>query len=260
MGYLWDALTVFIGSVVYYFLNDIQEARLVAGAAIILAGLCWAGCSFYTQLWNTRFRLSWSHHMFCGMASLLTLFFVPFYASLKHAKDIAEMSVTVWDQQIHSDQMWSKSTFVKAYEAVKKTGSEDFSNYTHPDRGGTLIPMSNQVSRRKSAEVYVNESVSHFEKNRPFLSLMLYASKKIPTVKIDESINDYFSANPGSTYPLANAIKLAASEIKKDLLSQVHRVVPIARIVCVIVFLLVQLIPFGLVGWAAYKDIKIHTF
>jgi len=37
----------------------------------------------------------------------------------------------------------------------------------------------------------------------------------------------------------------------------VARVVPVARTIIVVLFILVQIIPFGLIGWAAWRDLKV---
>ena len=53
--------------------------------------------------------------------------------------------------------------------------------------------------------------------------------------------------------------ELAAENIKERLNEQTPRVVMLSRLVCAGLFLLIQLIPFGLVGWAAYRDIHVMT-
>lgn len=61
------------------------------------------------------------------------------------------------------------------------------------------------------------------------------------------------------SYQVKDAVRLVAKTIREDLEKQAPRVVKLSRIILVILFLLVQLIPFGLIGYAAYKNLKIKT-
>ncbi len=75
---------------------------------------------------------------------------------------------------------------------------------------------------------------------------------------LEADTKNYF-ATVGNSYPVTKAIALVTSETKRELDTQVPRVVVYARWALVIAFLLAQAVPFGLVGYAAYKDLKITT-
>jgi hypothetical protein len=75
---------------------------------------------------------------------------------------------------------------------------------------------------------------------------------------VDADVKNYFETVSRS-YPPPRAISLAASQMKKELDIQVPRVVTIFRSIAVGLFIIVQLIPFGLIGFAAYNDIKVIT-
>jgi len=65
--------------------------------------------------------------------------------------------------------------------------------------------------------------------------------------------------NVGKSYQVKDAVKLVAKTISEDLKKQAPRVVKLSRMILVILFLLVQLIPFGFIGYAAYKNLKIKA-
>ena len=52
---------------------------------------------------------------------------------------------------------------------------------------------------------------------------------------------------------------ITADLFKKNLESQTHKVVTLARRWITLLFLAVQLIPFGLIGYAAFRDLRTHT-
>ena len=54
-------------------------------------------------------------------------------------------------------------------------------------------------------------------------------------------------------------VNITAGLFQKNLESQTHKVVTLACRWITLLFLAVQLIPFVLIGYAAYKDLKTHT-
>jgi len=57
--------------------------------------------------------------------------------------------------------------------------------------------------------------------------------------------------------PAKIEVQFAVDELKPLLREGATRVVPIARGIIVALFLLVQLLPFGLIGWSAWRDLKV---
>lgn len=229
-------------------------AKLLA-LGIALSGLCWYLASVYTQLWNQRFRPTRTHHILCGAASLASLYFTLVFGSLGYTRDAAILSIRFWQTQIGWDSSWAGNTYAKAFQRVKASGKEDFSNVPGPGMAGSRIPTTTDESRFAAAETYANEACLHFASKRPFLSKVVWSSPGVPSQKILEDVRNFHKTNPN--YPVERAIEIAATRIREGLDPQTPRVVHLARISVIIVFLLVQAIPFGLIGWAAYRDIKV---
>ena len=228
--------------------------RLTVLAGILLAGLCWYLCAVYTRMWNKRFRITLTHHMLCGFASLCTLFFTVLFASLAYTKEAALASISLWQVQLNNDQAWADRTFAKAYDKVKDLGTEDFSNAPPPGSPGSLIPTNSDEARQTAASTYANEACRHFDARRPFLSKVVWSSPGVPSDIIFQDVRKWHETNPN--YPPARAIDIAAIQIKEGLDPQAPRVISLSRTALTALFLLIQVIPFGLIGWAAYRDIK----
>jgi hypothetical protein len=226
----------------------------------ILLGIgSWILCSLYSRLWNLRYRITITHHILCGIAALLTILFTLSYVSLRYTKDIAYSIIDGWQQEIKSDLRWHSKTFRSAYDKVKMLGVENFSRYPHPNEGGRLMPLTKSVSRKTVATIYATKAVQHFKSSHPYLGMILRAYPDISIQIINDDVDRFFAAHPGGTYSTEDAVDLAAKHIKSGLDIQVPRVVTISRELIVILFLLVQFIPFGLIGLAAYRDVKVIT-
>jgi hypothetical protein len=104
------------------------------------------------------------------------------------------------------------------------------------------------------AETYANEACRNFNARRPFLSKIVWSRAELPSATVLEDTQHWFQTH--SSYPAPRAVALAADQIKTGLDPQAPRVVQISRIALVVLFLAIQAIPFGLIGWAAYVDIK----
>ena len=86
----------------------------------------------------------------------------------------------------------------------------------------------------------------------------MWGNEQQNKVILNEDIKNYF-ANGNQLYLSSNAVKLVAKTIKDDLETQAPRIVTISRSILVLLFIIVQAIPFGLIGWAAYQNLKITT-
>jgi hypothetical protein len=253
---LADLLAILIASIPIYLARNPVGFRLAVLVGAVLAGLCWYLCAVYARLWNKRFHVTLAHHALCAFASICTLFFAILFASLEHTKDAALASIDLWKFQLNSDRAWAAGTFARAYEQVRRTGLEDFSNVPPPGSPNSFIPTTHDRSRQIAATTYANEACRHFDAKRPFLSKVVWSSPGIPSETIFRDVHSWHQKNPN--YPPSRAIEIAAIQIKGGLEPQVPRVVYLSRVAVVILFLVVQAMPFGLIGWAAYRDIKVR--
>ncbi|MFD2570169.1 hypothetical protein ACFSUS_05955 [Spirosoma soli] len=229
------------------------QLGLTFAAAVGITTLCAWVCLHYVQLWNKRFQLTMTHKVLTALACTLTFFFVLAFAGLAFMKEVTLARITIWQATIKIDPVWSRETLHKTYESVKKIGKEDFSNFPSYEVG---VPISQSESKLIVAETYSNEACKNFDAQHPFLSKVVWASPNVPTRIVQEDVEAYFKNKQGQVYPTERAVDLAADHIKTQLTQQAPRVVTLSRIGLVIAFLLVQLIPFGLIGYAAYTDIR----
>jgi hypothetical protein len=256
---LKDLFVLLLQCVARFKVSEFTDFRNVIISGFVLGIVCWTACSYYSRLWNLKYRIKLAHHILCGIAAILTLIFTVVFAGLKYTKEAAYVLIDVWQYQVKADSYWGSETFQKVYDEVKALGIEDFTNYPSPAQGGHTIPATQKKSYETVSRIYAAEAVQHFKESHPYLSKILWAASEIPAQAIRDDIDRFFTANPGGTYSAGEAINLAAEHIREGLNIQVPRVVPISRWVVTILFFLIQSIPFGLIGYSAYKDLKIHT-
>jgi hypothetical protein len=253
-----DFLSLLAGSVGFFAADSRSGFIGIAILGLILAAICWWGCSRFSHLWNLGYRIVLLHHVLCFLAATLTLGFTITFFALGYAKQASNTSVQLWEAQIKADAAWSKAVFTKAWRRVKDTGLEDFTNVPPPSNADSFIPLNKDGSIRLTATIYTKSALDHFVIHRPFLSKIMTAQPDIPQRLVDTDVKTYFATVHGM-YPLSRAVALAAREIKAQLETQLPRVVSLFRTWEVILFFLVQLVPFGLVAIAAYTNLKITT-
>jgi len=257
MTILQDFLSLMAGVLAIFSTTDRAAFFLVLAGGIGLAGLCWWACSVYSRLWNKMYRVTILHHLMCGLAALVTLPTVVVFVALKHASTAAGHSVQVWEIELAADRIWADETFKTAYDRVRTLGLEDFST-TPPPPAGHTIPAVNERSQIECAGAYAASAARHFNQRRPYLSKIASASAEIPRDVLRRDIRQHFETI-GNSYPTGKAIALVGREIRDGLGAKLPRVVKVIRIQLIVLFLLCQLVPFGLVGWAAHRNLKATT-
>jgi len=245
-----DFLNLYRLSVRLSLERDQQQFGLTLFVGVLLAALCWFGCSRYSRLWNLRYRVTVTHHVLCFVAALLTLTFSLTWKALRYAKEAAELSVENWEKEINRDKAWADATFRKAWLKVKNLGLEEFG-----EQDIHTIPVTKDASKIAATSTYSNDSLAHFQKHRAFLSLILKARAEVSSDLLKADVKAHF-ANGKGAYPVDRGITLVAKQVKSELTILLHRVVPVCQWTAVALFILVQCVPFGLVGLAAYHDIK----
>jgi hypothetical protein len=246
-----DFLNILLRSIYNLTFKELWTTILIG---IILAVLCWVVCNYYTRLWNKKYHLTFTHHVLCGVAGLFTFLFVITFSGLIYLKEVSIVILNVWSTQILNDNEWAANTFQTAFYKVKENGLENFENIPLPGKTGSHIPVNNKKSKEQCAIIYTSEACNNFDKKYPFLSKIIWTSSKVPEEVIKKDMYEYFKTNPA--YPPQRAIELASNYIKEGLIQQTPRVVTFARLILIVLFIFVQLIPFGLIGYSAYRDIK----
>lgn len=223
--------------------------------ALAFSALCWYICTNYTKLWNKRYHVTGGFHVLCGIAALVTFFAVLAFIGLKNTKPVAERMVEEWSEDVVDDYELQNAAFVNAFDQVAASGREDMRGYRHPSQGGNIIPLSHPETQLLTSSIYAATACQDFGRKYPFLGWFLKADEGVPTELIVNDVNTWFRRHPGGIYPLEQGFVLGVHQIQSQLQEQTGRIVRITRGWLVLLFLLVQLIPFGAIGYMAYQDL-----
>ncbi|WP_048810230.1 hypothetical protein [Candidatus Methylacidiphilum infernorum] len=221
---------------------------------IALGALCWIVASTYTLLWNVKFRATPLHHFFCGLAAVATTLFVVLFFSLKFSKEVGKTVVLSWAANLLRDSRWEDRTLAQAYETVRAAGRERFL----PPPQAQFVPLVDPYSRAIVADIYARNAANDFTKNHPALSLIIRPDIAIPSRVLLQDMNNFFLNSP-QVYPVDRALNVVTYYLISILDAQMGKLVVLSRSLLVILFFLFQLVPFSLIGWAAYRDIRIRT-
>jgi len=235
--------------------GDLLGAFLIA---LLLGAVCWVACIYYARLWHKRFYMKPKHHLLCAIAAIFTVIFTVQYRAVGYLERIVNGVIDHWSTSIVDDQNFHDETYEKAYYTVKEEFPGDFSGVPEPNDKDTYIPAKSNEMVQLCAQVFVEETCSAFFTRHPFLNFMLRARPGISEEKIRTDIKEFFQKNPGSTYPLSSAVEIAVEHIREGLLKQSPKTVWKTRLILVILFVMAQAIPFGVIGYVAYKDIRIN--
>ncbi|MDR1866247.1 MAG: hypothetical protein LBR08_11835 [Bacteroidales bacterium] len=230
----------------------------VLTVSFVLAILCWVICVYYTKLWNKRFHVKAQHHLICGIAVALTFLFSIGYYAFGNLENIVLEIVDEWEEELVTDGEWSDATFEKAWLAVEEVNPAAFLNVPQPGDEDSYIPFTSDEMQQTCITTYVDAACESFKTDHPYLNTLIHAEAGLSEEVIDTDVTDFFNNNPGSAYLHNNAIALAAEHIRDELILQAPGTVTKTRLLLVLLFLLIQLIPFGWIGYCAYQDLHIR--
>jgi hypothetical protein len=239
---------------------------LTVAIALVLGGLCWFLATQYTKLWNLRYNATFTLHILCAIAAGMTVLFTIAFVSLDYAKEIARERLNKWHESILADTPFLNATYADAYYRVKRQGVERFDPILNPPPSNikkSTFPLGHPQTLLFVGKLYADASLAHFRKTNPFLSrIIMPGNTDVPAPVITADMNKYFAAHRGEKapeYQLWHGVDIAAALFQKNLESQTSKVVTKARRWITMLFLLVQLIPFGLIGYSAYMDLQSST-
>ena len=175
-------------------------------------------------------------------------------ASINYSEPAAKVMIAAWQVRVNLDPAWERETFTRIYNAVKQNGLEDFTNTPPIGDPNAFIPLTHEESQHITASICAHATCEHFTKSHPFLSKIVWSDAGAPTAQISSSITQWFQVN--RIYPGSKAVDIASDEIGNQLSLQAHRLSFVLHILFVVLFLLAQAVPFSLIGWAAYRDIR----
>jgi len=233
-----------------------KDLYLSVTAGSVAAGLIWFIASIFSRAWNTRFSLNLGHHLLCTFAAFVTLFTVVAWTALSQAKVVATQMIDGWKIHVTNDGPWQNETFAKAYYSIRDLKIEIFTEaHPPPESGGNLVPLVKEKSQVVWASTYANGALDHFASHQPFLSLFLWANSKFSQSIVESDVKTWFATN-SNTYPAAQAISLVAEETRRQLRNNLENLVAYARGALLILFSSAQTLTFGLIAYAAYKDLQ----
>ena len=230
---------------------------VVAGAFLLSAAMWWI-CSVFSNLWNKRYHLHFWHHLLCFFAAIITFFTTLVFFSLPYVKPLVEYSVGTWQSRMESNVSLWNETLDQCRKTCAKLGIPQNNpmvvmvSWQGPD--GKKIDGMKSVSR-----IFANTILKDFLGKRPLLSLILWVRGAEARAAMTESMVAYFDANPGSVMDSRIVVRVGAEKIRHDLDLQIPKIIPYTRAFLILVFLLIQAIPFGIIAYSSYRDIRVLT-
>jgi hypothetical protein len=229
-------------------------------AGLVLAAICWFVAVNYTRLWNTRYRPGAIHYVLCGIAAFITLLSTVAYFALDHSQDAAKNQIEKWKNALKQNQAFTDREMIAAYWAEDKAGLVDRTVFPPPGtpqfQAKPQYPSGTEAGERIAAKIWAEAAVKNYQDNNPFLSSLILPVRKPADIwYADEKA--YRTKNPGQLYYVENGLAAVAAAMRDDIAKQAQRLIPETRTALVLVFFFVQLVPFSLLGWAAYRDIKV---
>ncbi|MDR1130290.1 MAG: hypothetical protein LBK96_04850 [Prevotellaceae bacterium] len=228
-------------------------------ASLGLAALCWFVCVYYTKLWNNRFHVKPRHHFICGIAVILTVLFTLSFRAFGNLEEIVCRTVDEWEEQLVTDDEWGNETFEQAYLAVEKVNPDAFRGLARPGEENCFIPIYTDEMTKTCVTAYVDAACGSFRTNHRYLNMLVHAEVGLSEEAITQDIVTYFKETGKDRYPLERAVALAARYIREELVAQAPGTVAKTRWLLAFLFLLVQSVPFGWIGYCAYKDLRIRN-
>jgi len=237
---------------------DVRYFQLVVAGALLLSAAMWWICSVFSNLWNKRYHLHLWHHLLCFFSAVITFFTTLIFFSIPYLQPFVEFSVNEWKRELAANGNLWNGAIDQSRKACEKLGIPQknpgivYVSYLGSD--GKEINGMKAVSR-----IFANTILKDFFDTRPVLSLILWARGAEARPAMTESMVVYFEAHPGQIMDSQIVIDVGTGKIRESLARQIPKIVPYARGGLIVLFLLVQAIPFGLVAYSSYRDIKVVT-
>lgn len=237
---------------------DLRYFQLVLAGAFLLSAAMWWICSVFSNLWNKQYHLHLWHHLLCFFSAVITFFTTLIFFSIPYLQPFVEFSVNEWKREMEGNmKLWAEA-MDQSRKVCEKLGIPQRDpgivtvDWAGPD--GKKIDGMKHVSR-----IFANTILKDFFDTRPVLSLILWARGTEARAAMTESMIVYFETHPGQIMSRKLVTDVGTEKIREDLDRQIPKIIPYARGGLIVLFLLVQAIPFGLVAYSSYRDIKVVT-
>ncbi|MBV8356633.1 MAG: hypothetical protein JO189_01665 [Deltaproteobacteria bacterium] len=221
----------------------------------------WTVCGYYTKLWNLRYSMGAAHRILRATTALLTFVFTIAYFSVGYMPQVAAVELDRWKDHLQADGSFAANAFETSYLVVKDLHPQQMARMPAPVRNedGTLrkVTWPDDACEVDAARSFASQSTDNFRSAHPFLAKI--APPITPNEQVYEDSRRFWQENPGGFYPIQRAIEIAGAEIWKSLEPKLPATARRTRIILVGSFLAAQMIPFSLIGYGAYKDLKVSV-
>lgn len=237
---------------------SIKDFYLTIIGGIIFSILVGLSCHYFYKLWNKNYKTKTLHKILSVFSFVFSFLFIICFVGFTFLEEIAMANIVTWKENLQVDSDFKHQSFIQAYENVNKLGIEDFSNITPPDKGGNSFPTKETESQLEAGKTYYEAAILNFKNNHGFLNSILSVKSESTLALVQKDMTDFF-AKGNKVYMIDDGIQIAANSLKDSLFEQAPRVVKVSRILLVILFVFVQLIPFSIISYSAYKDLRIQS-
>ena len=229
---------------------------LLVGIAVGALGYWLSSAS--TQFWNRSHHLRTGHHVICAIAAFVTVIFTLVYVSSDYIGEVAKRTIHDWQDQAMADSDWQHELFIRAYDAVSKSGLEDMTGVSNPrvDPAST-VPINKWETRMLVAQVYSQGALQDFARSHPFLNSALQSGTQVPEDEIKDDLVNFFKGDPGSkTYPTQRAVTIATGYLESQAQDQLPAIQNYTQRVTLALFVVVQLLVFTIISLAAHRSLS----
>lgn len=237
---------------------SIKDFYIAIIGALVFSALVGFACHFFYRLWNKSYRTTLTHKIMTMFSSALSFLFIICFVGFTFLEEVAMSKILIWKENLHMDSDYTDNAFAKAFKNVKELGVEDFRNVPEPGEPGSHIPVTKTESQLEAGKTYYIEAINNFKNSHRFLNAILSVKSENTPEAIQKDMQRYFSSGISSYSPLSG-IEIVANNLKDALFEQAPRVVKVSRIILILLFIVIQLIPFGFISYSAYKDLKIQS-
>lgn len=227
---------------------------LIVGAGLALVG--WWAAGRFARLWNRRYRLRLPHHLLRIAAAVVTFLAVLGWSVTSFVEGMAWSAEQRCQEVLSEGDRWLQEAHAQAYSAVWELGTENFGGVPSPDAVGSYIPLTNAASVEAVATVYARSAVARLEEQLPQVALLAERGLEVVIRRLAVALRDGLG-DAGRAFSVAQAKEFVVSDLIGNLLAPVRAWVQLARVKLAALLLVTQALVFGLIGFAAYRDIKI---
>lgn len=232
---------------------------MAVSSALVGLGIS-ALCAFSARLWNKKYHIKPFHYVVSAGAGGFAIICTLLLFSAIHIPDAAQKLIGIWEVKITHDSDWIENQLGRRiFYAVDKIIPQPPVE-KRQGQWSTLIPNDSpraKDGRRAFARVLAIDSLRHFRQNHRYLSWLLWVDKQGPEADIQDRVATEMDRSGWVAYK--TALGWTAERVTDDLNRESKRLVVRSRVAIVIVFLVIELLCFGIVGLAAYRDLKVRV-